>query len=168
MGDVKNLANQEAIDKLKKLVKSADICLFTTNLTNIPLATRPMSTQQIDDDGTIWFFSGKDSHKNDEIDQDNRVQLFFANKGNFEFLSVFGEATVMQDKEKARELWTPELKTWFNDGVEDPNLTLVQIKPLDVYYWDTKSSKAVSILKIAVGTITGKTMDDGVEGKLEI
>ncbi len=168
MGDVKNLSDQEAIDKLKKLVKSADICLFTTALTKLPLATRPMSTQQIDDDGNIWFFSSKESHKNDEIDQDNRVQLFFANKGNFEFLSVYGEASVITDKEKARELWTPELKTWFNDGVDDPNLTLVQIKPSDVYYWDTKSNKAVSLLKIAVGAITGKTMDLGVEGKLEI
>jgi general stress protein 26 len=168
MGDVKNLANEEAIDKLKKLVKSADICLFTTNLTKLPLSTRPMSTQQIDDDGNIWFFSNKESHKNDEIDQDNRVQLFFANKANFEFLSVYGEADVIVDKEKAKELWTPELKTWFHDGVDDPNLTLVQIKPTDVYYWDTKSNKAVSILKIAVGAITGKTLDDGVEGKLEI
>lgn len=168
MGDVKNLSNQEAITKLKELAKSADICLFTTNLTKIPLATRPMAAQQVDDDGNVWFFSGKDSNKNDEIDKDNRVQLFFANKSSSEYLSVFGEASVVDDIEKARELWNPVLKTWFNDGIDDPNLSLVQIKPIEAYYWDTKNSKAVSLLKIAVGAITGKTMDDGVEGKLKI
>lgn len=168
MGDVKNLSNQEAIAKVKDLAKAADICLFTTDLTKLPLSTRPMAAQQVDDEGNVWFFSGKDSNKNDEIDKDNRVQLFFANKSKSEYLSIYGEATEFTDKEKAKEMWTPLAKTWFHDGVDDPNLTLIQVKPVDAYYWDTKSNKAVSLLKIAVGAITGKTMDDGLEGKLKI
>lgn len=168
MGEVKDLHQQEAIGKLKDLAKSATICFFTTKLTQLPLATRPMGAQQVDDEGNIWFFSGRDSHKNDEIDKDNRVQLFFANKSSSEYLSIYGEASEIQDKEKAKELWTPLAKTWFTEGVDDPNLTLLMVKPLDAYYWDTKDGKAVSLIKIAVGAVTGKTMDGGIEGKLEI
>ena len=168
MGDVKNLSNQEAIAKVKDLAKAADICLFTTNLTQLPLSTRPMAAQQVDDEGNVWFFSGKDSNKNDEIDKDNRVQLFFANKSKSEYLSIYGEAAEFTDKEKAKEMWTPLAKAWFHDGVDDPNLSLIKVTPVEAYYWDTKSNKAVSLLKIAVGAITGKTMDDGLEGKLEI
>lgn len=168
MSEVKDLSSQEAISKLKDLAKSAEICLFTTALTKIPLSTRPMGAQQVDDEGNIWFFSGKDSHKNDDIEQDNRVQLFFANKGTAEYLSIYGEASEFTDKEKAKELWTPLAKTWFHDGVDDPNLSLIMVKPIDAYYWDTKTNKAVSLLKIAVGAITGKTMDDGIEGKLNL
>ncbi len=168
MSEVKDLSNQEAIGKLKDLVKSAEIGLLTTSLTKIPLSTRPMGAQQVDDEGNIWFFSGKDSHKNEDIEQDNRVQLFFANKGNVEYLSIYGEASEVTDKEKAKELWSPIAKAWFHDGVDDPNLSLLKIKPLDVYYWDTKTNKAVSLIKIAVGAITGKTMDDGIEGKLNL
>jgi general stress protein 26 len=168
MSEVKDLSNQEAVTKLKDLAKAADICLFTTALTKIPLSTRPMGAQQVDDEGNIWFFSGKDSHKNEDIEQDNRVQLFFANKANAEYLSIYGEASEYTDKDKARELWNPLARTWFHDGVDDPNLTLLVVKPLDAYYWDTKTNKAVSLVKIAVGAITGKTIDDGVEGKLEL
>lgn len=168
MGDVKNLSNQEAIGKIKDIGKGADICLFTTNLTQLPLSTRPMAASQIDDEGNIWFFSGKDSNKNDEINQDKRVQLFFANKSASEYLSVYGEAEEITDKEKAKELWTPIAKTWFTEGVDDPNLSLIKVQPQDAYYWDTKNNKAVQLIKIAVGAITGKTMDDGVEGKLEL
>lgn len=168
MSEVKDLSNQEAIGKLKDLVKSAEIGLLTTSLSKIPLSTRPMGAQQVDDEGNIWFFSGKDSHKNEDIQQDNRVQLFFANKGNVEYLSIYGEAEEVTDKEKAKELWSPIAKTWFHDGVDDPNLSLLKIKPLDVYYWDTKTNKAISLIKIAVGAITGKTMDDGIEGKLNL
>jgi general stress protein 26 len=168
MGDVKNLNNQEAISKIKEIGKSADICLFTTNLTQLPLSTRPMAASQIDDDGSIWFFSGKDSNKNEEINDDKRVQLFFANKSASEYLSVYGEAEEVLDKEKAKELWSPIDKAWFTEGVDDPNLSLLKVTPLDAYYWDTKTNKAVALIKIAVAAVTGKTMDDGVEGKLEL
>ena len=168
MSEVKDLTNQDAVKKLKDLAKSAEICLFTTSLNKVPLNTRPMGAQQVDEEGNIWFFSMKDSHKNDEIEQDNKVQLFFANKGSNEYLSVYGEASEVEDKEKAKELWNPLAKAWFKDGVDDPNLSLLMIKPLDVYYWDTKTNKAVSLIKIAVSAITGSTSDDGVEGKLNL
>ena len=74
--------------KIKELADDADICLFVTNLTQIPLSARPMSRQRIDDDGTLWFFSERDSQKNTDIEQDNRVQLFFSNRNSSEYLSI--------------------------------------------------------------------------------
>ena len=85
MGNRENLSFKEAIGKIKELVSAADICMFTTALTQLPLSARPMSTQQTDDEGNLWFFSEKDSDKNDHIHLDNRVQLFYANKSNYEF-----------------------------------------------------------------------------------
>lgn len=56
MGDHKDLVNKEGIDKLKELVKDAGMCMFASNLTSFPVFARPMSTQEIDDEGVIWFF----------------------------------------------------------------------------------------------------------------
>ena len=168
MGDVKNLIAKEAIEKINGLVKANDICLFTTDLTNLPLATCPMSTQQVDEEGNLWFFSGADSEHNGNLASDDRVQLFYSNKSNYEFLSIYGEAVVIKDKKKAKELWNPMVKTWFHEGVDDPNLTLIKVTPSDAYYWDTKSNKLVSVLKIVTGALIGKTMDNGVEGSIKI
>ena len=73
----------------------------------------------------------------------------------------------MQDAAKAKELWSPWVKTWF-DGPEDPELTLIQIVPEQGYYWDTKDGKIVSMLKMAAGAITGKELDGSIEGKIRI
>ena len=74
----KNLVHQEGIEKLKELVKSADICMFASHYTDDSLSARPMSTQDVDDDGVLWFFSQASSNINAEIETDNRVQLFYA------------------------------------------------------------------------------------------
>lgn len=168
MGDFKNLSNKEGIDKLKELIESEGMCMFCTSLSAYPIAARPMSTQEVDDDGNLWFFSRFSSEKNEEIMQDNRVQLFYGNTGSSAYLSVAGVATIMTDKEKAKELWTGWARTWFNEGADDPDLSIIKVAPEDVYYWDTKNNKLISLLKIATGAILGKTMDDGVEGKIKI
>src|SRR3982751_3099637 len=104
--DIKNLKREEANQKIKHIVDEADICLFTTDLTTLPLKTRPMSRQRVDDDGTIWFFSDKESDKNDDIAQDERVQLFYSNQKKSEYLSLYGTATIIQNEMLAEELWS--------------------------------------------------------------
>src|SRR6187402_407117 len=84
---IKNLSQQEAIDKFKELIKHESTCLFTTQLTQVPLTTRPMSVKKVCDQGNFWFMSPSDSDKNQEIAIDPRVQLFISNPSNFEFLS---------------------------------------------------------------------------------
>ena len=44
----------------------------------------------------------------------------------------------------------------------------IKVSPLDAYYRDTKSNKFVSLLKTGISAVTGKTMDDGVEGKIRV
>ncbi len=168
MGDVKNLYNEEAVEKIKDLVKSADICLFTTALSRLPLTTRPMSTQDVDDKGALWFLSPKSSGKNLEILQDSRVQLFYFNKSSSEYLSIYGEAEITTDKEKIKQYWTTMAKAWFTEGEDDPEISVIKVTPQDAYYWDTKHNKMVATLKIAAAVITGNTMDDGVEGTLHV
>jgi general stress protein 26 len=166
MGDIKDLARNDANKMIKELAEKADACLFTTNLTQLPLTTRPMSTREVDDDGNIWFMSRKGSSKNREIEKDNRVQLFYANMSGAEFLSIYGTAEIIKDDERAKALWSAIAKTWFNEGYDDPELTLLKVKPEEGYYWDTKAGKFITLFKMVVGAITGKEMDAGVEGKL--
>ncbi|MDZ4809502.1 MAG: pyridoxamine 5'-phosphate oxidase family protein [Bacteroidota bacterium] len=165
--EIKNLSRDDANEKIKKLAEDADICLFTTDLTRLPLKARPMSTQKADEEGNLWFFSAKDSDKNDDIAKDERVQLFYSNKMSSEYLSLYGTASIIQDAEKAKELWTAMVKVWFKDP-EVPNLTIIKVVPEDGYYWDTKDGKFVSLFKMVVGVITGKELDGSIEGKIKV
>jgi len=163
-----HLQNKEAIEKIQHLVSHNQICLFSTHMNEQPIQTRPMNVRQVDDAGNLWFLSNKESNKNWEIKSDPKVQLFFINTKDYEFLSIYGHAQIFIDRNKVDELWTPIVKTWFQEGKDDPHLSIIRVSPEDAYYWDTKNNKAVSLLKIAASVITGKTMDDGIEGHLEI
>lgn len=164
----KNLINQEAIDKLKELVDHESTCLFTTNLSQVPLNTRPMAVQKVCDEGNFWFLSGSDSEKNSDIKKDSRVQLFFLNTNKYEFLSVYGKATITRDRQKIDELWTDIAKAWFEKGKDDPRVTVIKVTPEEGYYWDTKNGKLISMLKIAASAVTGKTLQEGVEGTIAV
>jgi general stress protein 26 len=168
MGDIKNLHDQEAITKIKEIGESVKTCMFCTGMDEIPFSTRPMATQEVDEQGCLWFFSDKQSHKNEDIKSDSKVQLIYADPGNTKFLSVYGTATVFYDKTKVEELWNPFIKTWFQEGKDDPNLSLIKVQSHEAYYWNTKDGRIVTLLKIAAGALSGKEMDGSVEGKLNV
>jgi general stress protein 26 len=165
---VRNLVSRDAVKKLQDLVKHNGICLFTTNLSERPLQTRPMSTQEVDDQGNLWFLSSKTSHKNLEVENDPAVQLFYSSKGDYEFLSVYGRAEIYTDQKTVDDKWSPVAKAWFQEGKKDPDVTVIKVIPEDVYYWDTKNNKVVSLVKIMASLVSGTTMDDGVEGELRM
>lgn len=168
MGDINHLKDQEAISKMKQLVDDIGICMFCTQVNGGPFETRPMATQDVDDEGNIWFLSHAESHKNFEIRQNDRVQLLYSKPSDSHFLSVYGQADILKDRQKIDEVWNKLAKAWFTEGKNDPDLTLIRIRPEQAYYWDTKHGKMISLLKIVAAAITSTTMDDGIEGSLEL
>ncbi len=165
---IKNLTQQEAIDKFKELVKHEATCLFTTRLTQVPLTTRPMGVRKVCDQGNFWFLSPADSDKNKEIATDPRVQLFFLNTSDYEFLTVYGKATITRDPKKIDELWTDIANAWFSEGKDDPRVSVIKVSPEEGFYWDTKDGKLVSMVKILASAVSGKTLEEGVEGTISV
>lgn len=166
MGDTQNLSGAKALEKIRDLAedKTTMFCTFDGE----QMVSRPMHTQGIDEDGTFWFFSEKDSPKNQMLDSNPTVHLIYANNSNYEYLSIEGTGTVEHDKQKIDELWKDFAKAWFTQGKSDPTLTLIRVTPQSGHYWDTKSNKVISLMKIAAGALTGKTMDNGIEGELKV
>jgi general stress protein 26 len=165
----KDLSGSEAGKKIKELAGKSNTCFFCTGIkTGKPVTVRPMAVQKIDESGNMWFLSASDSHKNRDIQIDNKVQLFFQGSPHSDFLSVYGTATISTDKKLIKELWEPMIKAWFTEGVDDPRITVIKVEIQDGYYWDTKHGNAVALIKIAAGALMGKTMDDSIEGKIRV
>lgn len=167
MGDIADLTNQDAIQKIKQIA-AGEVAMMCTLVGETTFNTRPMATQTVDDDGSVWFMSSGDSAKNLQIAANPLVQLIYSLPGKSEFLVVQGEATISRDRQKLDEVWSPIAKNWFPKGKDDPEITLIRVKPSAGHYWDTKDGRMVQLAKITVGAITGKTMDGGVEGSLRV
>ncbi|QMU27773.1 pyridoxamine 5'-phosphate oxidase family protein [Adhaeribacter radiodurans] len=164
-----DLEGQSAGQKIKELAEKADTCFFCTKITTgLPLKVRPMSVRKVEENGNFYFLSASDSHKNADIKADSNVHLLFQGSTHSDYLSVFGTATISQDKAKIKELWNPILKTWFTEGQDDPRITVIKIQAHEGYYWDNKHGNTVAFAKILVGAVIGETLDDSIEGKLTI
>lgn len=165
----KDLQGTEARDKIKELANKASSCFFCTSVDEEnPFITRPMAVQKVDDEGAIWFLSAKDSFKNQQIAANPVVQLLFQGSSYSDFLHVSGMATISDDREKIKELWNPFLKVWFTGGEDDPRISVIKVDPVEGYYWDTKHNKIIVTVKRLVGAITGKTLDDSIEGTISV
>lgn len=165
----RDLEEHNAVEKIKALVHQSKTCFFCTGMGGSqPLQARPMSVQKVDDDGNLWFLSAADSHKNEELETDHAVTLLFQGSSHSGFLQLNGSAFISRDRAKIEELWEPIVKTWFTEGKDDPRITVIKVTPQDGYYWDTKHGPAVAGLKMMLGAMLGKTMDDSIQGRLTV
>ena len=162
-----DLTGKKAVERIRDVVKQTESCFFCTAVSaGGSGATRPMSVQEVDDDGTLWFLSASDSHKNRELEKDSAVRLFFQGSEHAGFLTLTGTATVSRDKKRIKDLWKSVLKVWFTEGENDPRITVIGVRPTGGYYWDNKHGSAVAGIKMLVGAAIGKTLDDSIEGEL--
>ena len=162
-----DLTGTKAVERIRDVVKQTESCFFCTAVSaGGSGATRPMSVQEVDDDGTLWFLSASDSHKNRELEKDPAVRLFFQGSEHAGFLTLTGTATVSRDKKRIKDLWKSILKVWFTEGEDDPCITVIGVRPTGGYYWDNKHGSAVAGVKMLIGAAVGKTLDDSIEGKV--
>lgn len=164
-----NLRGHDAIKKIKDVVNESESCFFCTAVAvGDSSGARPMAVRKVDDDGNLWFLSPVDSHKNDELQLDSRVRLYFQASSHSYFLELNGHATISQDRAKIEELWEPILKTWFTEGKDDPRISVIKVIPSDGYYWNTKHGNIVAGVKMLIGAAVGKNLDDAVEGAIDL
>ena len=66
--------------------------------------------------------------------------------------------------------WTEMANAWFENGKEDPNVSIIGIRPIDVRYWGTKYGKLIDMALVLYDAITDgdASKNTGIEGKLKI
>ena len=164
-----NLHKQDALAKLKDLVNDIDIGMLSTfcDTKEYPY-TIPMSRQEVEDDGSIWFILSSESQTYKNLMKDNKLSIAFAHVGDYKFLSVNGKGNLTQDKSRIEKYWNKFVEAWFEKGKEDPTIRVLQVVPNEAHYWDNKTNKLVTFFKLASVAITGADLELGREGKLNI
>jgi general stress protein 26 len=148
--------HDENVSKLRELMKDIRVAMLTTIEADGSLRSRPMQLQESEFDGTLWFLTDVNTAKVYEIERHNHVNLAFSHPSKQNYVSVSGVASVVQDRKKAEELWTPLHKAWFPDGLDDPKLALLRVDIEKAEYWDSPSSKVVQLIGFVKAIATGK------------
>lgn len=156
------------IQKIGEMIQDIKVAMLVTHEPDGTLRGRPMMSEEVDFDGTLWFFTGDSSPKSQEIRQDQSVQLTYMDAGKNRYVSLSGTADIVHDQTKAAELWKPAYKAWFPQGLEDPNLALLRVTVTQAEYWNGPA-KSVVMLKALASALRGKPLKtDGDHKKVTI
>ncbi|UOQ44317.1 pyridoxamine 5'-phosphate oxidase family protein [Halobacillus salinarum] len=127
--------NQEAIKKIKDLIKDEKVAMLTTVSPEGRLLSRPMHTKDVElDKEEIWFITEKDTEKYRDIERNPAVNLAYA--GN-SYVSISGTAEFVQDDKKKKEYWNKIVEKVLNTSADDPNVVLVKVTPEIAEYWES-------------------------------
>lgn len=103
--------------------------------------SRPM-TAQLDDahEGSVWFFTTKDTDLARELGPGQRAIMHFASKGHDLFATVHGELRPDNNRAMIDRLWNPFVAAWYDKGKDDPSLLLLRLDPERAHIWLNESS----------------------------
>lgn len=164
------MKNQEAdFQKLREMIKDIDFCMLTTVDENNDLHSRPMSlNSEVDQAGNLWFFTYGNSLKVSEVSRTPKCNVSFAKPDDHRYVSITGTAELVKDKSKIEALWKPELKAWFPNGTDEPDIALLRVAIEKAEYWDSPGGTVAQVISFVSALVTGKSADWGENKKLEL
>lgn len=165
----KAMTQEEKLSKLREIVKAVDICMLTTVDERGELHSRPMSNnREVEFNGDLWFFTYGSSHKVEEVSRVHKVNASFADIDAQQYASLTGRAEVVRDRAKIEELWKPQLRAWFPEGVETPDIALLKVSVERAEYWDGSQSIVAHAVSLVSSLFTGEQAELGENEKLEL
>ena len=152
------------LTKLGELIEDMSVAMLTTfNEAEGMLMSRPMSPQEMCEQGAIWFLTDPSSNKVKHLQVMN---LGFSNESDSTYVSISGHGEIVDDRARIENLWTVFAKPWFPNGVDSSNLALLKFVPHSAEYWDAPNSKMVRMLAMAASIVAAKPIGMGEHGNL--
>ena len=146
-----NEVHQATPDEQAKVlakIRKVRIAMLTTQGANDTLTSRPMTLQEAEDDGTLWFFTSAHTSLDEAIRREAQINVAFAEPADSFYLSTTARASFVDDRAKIEALWTPLAAAWFQ-GPADPALRLLRVEAEKIDYWISKGGKVLQMLAIA-------------------
>ena len=102
------------------------------------LTSRPMTLQEVEFDGSLWFFAERGSTPVEHITASPEVNVGAGSGGTW--ISLTGDAAVVEDAAKKRELWNSAVEAWFPQGPDDDSVVLIKVDADSAEYWDAPAA----------------------------
>ncbi len=160
------MADATELEKLNELLKKFRFAMVTTRAEDGSLHAHPLTVQESEFDGDLWFVIGRHASAVTHIGLDPAVGVSFSS--NDAWLSLAGSAEIVDDRAKLRDQWNPVLEAWFPDGPEDPDVTLLKVNALSGEYWDSPGGRLTTVLAFVKHKVTGSALDTGDNEKFDL
>jgi general stress protein 26 len=157
--------NQESSrDLVWKYVKQVGTCMMVTMNGDGGVRARPMRGT-IDEPGSaIWFFTDRDTDKDEDVTRDSRACLTFADTHEQTYVSLSGRISLIHDRDEIAAHWNEGAEAYFPAGKDDNTVVLMKFTAEAGEYWDAPSSPIVLAIKFLQAKVSGERPELGTQG----
>lgn len=141
--------------QLWEKIEHVRVGMLTTIGAENKLESRPMTSQEVDKDGLLWFFVSDEAAVTKQIERNAAVNVSFADPADSLYVSTSGAAEIVHDRELIKSKWNPMVAAWFPGGAEDPHVALIKVRLSSAEYWDSDKSKMTQLFLMAKAAVTG-------------
>jgi general stress protein 26 len=144
------MANPTLKDIAEKM-KGIDIAILSTHTEGGKIANRPMSNNgDVSYTGDSYFFALGSTRTVADIGCDPKVALGYSGKAGFfsnagVYIAIEGKADIIRDKSAFKAHWNPDLDTWFERGIDTPDLVLIHVRAERITCWDQGKEVNVTV-----------------------
>lgn len=155
---------EESIATVAALIRDIRFAMLVSTTDEGHLHAQPMTTQQTEFDGDLWFIAARDSELVHNLGARPQVNVSYADPIKNNYLSIHGTAELVEDSAKLDELWSEAHRIYFEGGKEDPNIQLVKIDSGGAEYWQS-GGKIRTMFALAKTLISGSKLNENEVGK---
>ena len=152
--------------KVAELLKGERFGFLTTITMDGRLTSRPMTLQEVEFDGDLWFFAERDSNPVRHIADSPQVNVGAGSGGTW--VSLSGDAVLVTDVAKKRELWNSAVEAWFPQGPDDDSVVLLKVEADSAEYWDSPGGRLATVFSFAKAKLTGERISGGENEKVDL
>ena len=152
--------------KVAELLKGQRFGFLTTTTPEGKLTSRPMTLQEVEFDGDLWFFAERDATWLTHIASSPQVNVGTGSGGTW--VSLTGTAEVTTDVAKKKELWNKGVEAWLPQGPEDPSVVLVKVHGDTAEYWDSPGNRLATAFSFVKAKATGSKPDTGEKDVVDL
>lgn len=151
-----------------ELVQGIRFAMLTTRNPQGGLSSRPLTVQEMNAQGDLYFLVSDTSQLAEEVRAEGRVNATLTKPESSIYVSLEGEAEIIHDRERLEELWGVGAQAFFPRGPRDPDVAILHLHVETAELWDSPSSRIVQAWKFAKALVTGeKAVDAGRHKKVE-
>jgi general stress protein 26 len=157
------MSEQDGRGHVWELMEKIGTCMLVT-WDGQSQRARPMAASIKPREQAIYFLTDARREKIEQIEDYPNVLLTFADTGGQKYVAPTARASVTNDREKIKELWSPFAKAWW-DSAEDPNIRVLRVEPQDAELWDSPGT-LIATVKMLSAAATGSRPDMGENKKV--
>lgn len=157
--------NEDPRKTLAELLPDFRFAMVTSVDPDGKLTSRPLTVQEAEFDGDLWFVISRDSSIATHVASRPGVGVSLSSSDAW--VSLAGTAQIVDDRARLDEYWSSTLEAWFPDGPDDPRVTLLRIDAISGEYWSSAGGRIATAIGLIKSKITGETYD-GKNEKLDL